>query len=109
MHWLDKSLGSTRQNGSAMDLKHLRTFVTVAEARTESKASQLLHISQSALSRQVTNLEEEFGLKLFERIGRRLNLRPSARTDSRIAVTCLAKRRRLASGSVECAGEMRVC
>ena len=45
-----------------MDLKHLRTFVTVAEARTESKASQLLHISQSALSRQVSNLEQEFGL-----------------------------------------------
>jgi len=29
-----------------MDLKHLRTFVTVAEARTVSKASLLLHISQ---------------------------------------------------------------
>jgi LysR family transcriptional regulator, nitrogen assimilation regulatory protein len=59
-----------------MDLKHLRTFVTVAEARTESKASQVLHISQSALSRQVSNLEQEFGLKLFERIGRRLILTP---------------------------------
>ena len=43
-----------------MDLKHLRTFVTVAEAQTELKASQLLHISQSALSRQVSNLEQEF-------------------------------------------------
>jgi LysR family nitrogen assimilation transcriptional regulator len=40
-----------------MDLKQLRAFVTVAEAWTESKASQLLHISQSALSRQVSNLE----------------------------------------------------
>jgi LysR family transcriptional regulator, nitrogen assimilation regulatory protein len=59
-----------------MDLKHLRTFVTVAETRTESKASQLLHISQSALSRQVRNLEQEFRLKLFERIGRRLILTP---------------------------------
>jgi LysR family transcriptional regulator, nitrogen assimilation regulatory protein len=59
-----------------MDLKQLRTFVTVAEARTESKASQLLHISQSALSRQVSNLEQEFGLRLFERIGRRLALTP---------------------------------
>jgi DNA-binding transcriptional LysR family regulator len=59
-----------------MDLKHLRTFVTVAEARTESKASQLLHISQSALSRRVSNLEQEFGLKLFERIGRRVVLTP---------------------------------
>jgi DNA-binding transcriptional LysR family regulator len=59
-----------------MDLKHLRTFVTVAEARTVSKASQLLHISQPALSRQVSNLEEEFELKLFERFGRRLILTP---------------------------------
>jgi LysR family nitrogen assimilation transcriptional regulator len=59
-----------------MDLKHLRTFLTVAEARTVSKASLLLHISQPALSRQVSNLEQEFGLKLFERIGRRLVLTP---------------------------------
>ena len=59
-----------------MDLKHLRTFVTVAEARTVSKASLLLHTSQPALSRQVSNLEQEFGLKLFERIGRRLVLTP---------------------------------
>jgi LysR family nitrogen assimilation transcriptional regulator len=59
-----------------MDLKHLRTFVTVAEVRTVSKASLLLHISQPALSRQVSNLEQEFGLKLFERIGRRLVLTP---------------------------------
>src|SRR4051812_50044529 len=59
-----------------MDLKHLRTFVTVAEARTVSKASLILHISQPALSRQVSNLEQEFGLKLFERIGRRLVLTP---------------------------------
>jgi DNA-binding transcriptional LysR family regulator len=59
-----------------MELKHLRTFVTVAEARTVSKASLLLHISQPALSRQVSNLEQEFGLKLFERVGRRLVLTP---------------------------------
>jgi DNA-binding transcriptional LysR family regulator len=77
MHFCDSNFALSRTSGfSVMDLKHLRTFVTVAEARTVSKASLLLHISQPALSRQLSNLEQEFGLKLFERTGRRLVLTP---------------------------------
>jgi DNA-binding transcriptional LysR family regulator len=57
-----------------MDLKHARTFVTVAELGTVSKAAQQLHIAQPALSRQIRDLEQELGLALFERIGRRLLL-----------------------------------
>src|SRR5262249_50859702 len=56
--------GCAWQKVGTMDLKQLRTFVAVADARTVSKASLLLHISQPALSRQVSNLEQEFGLKL---------------------------------------------
>src|ERR1700727_3108784 len=57
-----------------MDLRHLRTFVTVSEQGSGSKASLRLRIAQPALSRQIKELEEEFGLRLFDRIRRRLVL-----------------------------------
>src|SRR3984893_15966140 len=57
-----------------MDLKRLRTFVAVADLGTVSKAALRLRISQSALSRQISDLEHEYGFKLFDRIGRRLFL-----------------------------------
>jgi len=57
-----------------VDFKRLRTFVTVADLGTVSKAALRLRISQSALSRQIADLELECGFKLFDRIGRRLFL-----------------------------------
>lgn len=57
-----------------MDLRHARTFVTVAELGTVSKAAVRLRVAQPALSRQISNLEQELGLKLFDRVGRRLVL-----------------------------------
>src|SRR3984885_11114878 len=57
-----------------MNLRHARTFVTVAELGTVSKAALRLRIAQPALSRQIADLERELGLKLFDRVGRRLLL-----------------------------------
>jgi len=57
-----------------MDLRHARTFLTVAELGTVSKAAERLRIAQPALSRQIKAFEQELGLKLFDRIGRRLLL-----------------------------------
>jgi len=57
-----------------MDLRRARTFVTVAELGTVSKAALRLRIAQPALSRQIIDLEHELGLRLFDRIGRRLLL-----------------------------------
>jgi len=57
-----------------MLLKHLRTFVTVVEQGSVSKAAVHLHIAQPALSRHISELERELGLKLFDRVGRHLLL-----------------------------------
>ena len=57
-----------------MDLRHLRYFVAVADTGGFSKAAARLHISQPALWRQVRELERELGVRLFDRIGRRVHL-----------------------------------
>jgi DNA-binding transcriptional LysR family regulator len=57
-----------------MDLKRLRTFVTVAELGSVSKAAVRLRVAQPALSRQLMDLEQELGLSLFDRTGRGLVL-----------------------------------
>jgi DNA-binding transcriptional LysR family regulator len=57
-----------------MDLKRLRTFVVVAEQGTVSSAAEMLRITQPALSRQLQDLQAEFGVPLFDQVGRRLRL-----------------------------------
>jgi len=57
-----------------MELRHLRTFLTVAEALSFNKASQKLRIAQPALSRQVQALEEEIGVDLLKRTPRGVTL-----------------------------------
>jgi DNA-binding transcriptional LysR family regulator len=57
-----------------MDLRQLRTFISVSEEGSVSKAAQRLHIAQPALSRQIMELERELGLTLFHRIGRGVTL-----------------------------------
>ena len=59
-----------------MDLRHLRYFINVAETASISKAALRVHISQPALSRQIHDLEIELGLRLFDRVGRRIRLTP---------------------------------
>jgi LysR family cyn operon transcriptional activator len=57
-----------------MNLRHLRTFVLIADSGGIAQASDRLHLSSPAASRQILALENEFRVKLFDRIGRRLQL-----------------------------------
>jgi DNA-binding transcriptional LysR family regulator len=61
--------------GSTVELRHLRYFVAVAEAENVLRAAtQKLHVSQPAVSRQIRDLEHELGVQLFERTGKSVRL-----------------------------------
>src|SRR5258706_12198720 len=57
-----------------MELRHLRYFVAVAEALNFTKASARLRVAQPALSRQMTDLEDEIGVDLLKRSPRGVTL-----------------------------------
>lgn len=57
-----------------VDLRQIRTFVHVAELGSISAAAERLHVAQPALSRQLQSLEQELGVRLFQRHGRGMAL-----------------------------------
>ena len=57
-----------------MELRHLRYFVVVGEEQHYGRASRRLGVAQPALSRQIQDLEEEVGFKLFDRLPRGVKL-----------------------------------
>lgn len=59
-----------------MELRQLYYFVKVANREHVTRAAEELHVAQSAVSRQIHQLEEELGVKLFLQKGRNLQLTP---------------------------------
>lgn len=57
-----------------MKLKQLKNFIAVCEELHFTRAAEKLGIAQSTLSLQIAALEEEIGLPLFDRIGKKITL-----------------------------------
>jgi DNA-binding transcriptional LysR family regulator len=95
-----------------MELRHLRYFVAVAEVLNFTKAATRLRLAQPALSRQVSDLEDELGVDLLKRNSHGVSLTAEgkmfledARAMLKYAEESVAKVRALARGE---AGELQV-
>ncbi len=62
-----------------LNLRHIRTFLEIARAESVSLAADRLNITQPAVSRSLKELEEMLGVRLFDRVGRRLRLNEAGR------------------------------
>ncbi|MBU8907952.1 LysR family transcriptional regulator [Desertibacillus haloalkaliphilus] len=59
-----------------MELRQIHYFIEVAKREHVTEAANAMHVAQSAVSRQIFNLESELGVKLFIRDGRNVKLTP---------------------------------
>ena len=95
-----------------MDLRQIRSFLSVAETLHFGRSAELIHLSQPALSLQIRALEEEVGVRLFERNRRKTTLTAAGfafRDDAAAALSQLEQAIRMArlaaSGKV---GRLRI-
>src|SRR3546814_705013 len=57
-----------------MELRHLRYFIALAGSLNFTRAAERVHVTQSTLSHQIRQLEDEVGQRLFDRNGKRVML-----------------------------------
>ena len=62
-----------------MNIQNLRYFAIVAKLENVSRAAEIMHTSQSSISKVIQNLEEELGVMLFDRHGKKLVLNDAGR------------------------------
>ncbi len=82
---------SSDKNLSNIELRHLRTFLTVADTENFTRAAERLGISQPSVSIQVKELEVALGTQLFHRMGPKVTLAPAGRAFRERAELVLVK------------------
>ena len=102
-----------------MDLRQLEIVQAVAETGSFTGAGRKLHVSQSAISRQILLLEDELHEPLFLRNGRRIRITPAGDallslsrrvfTDVKETVTLIGESQQMLTGNLRLAGGMTVC
>ena len=102
-----------------MDLRQLEILQAIAETGSFTACGRKLHVSQSAISRQILLLEEELGEPLFLRVGRQVRMTAAAESlvqlgqrvflDVRETVGAITDRTRELRGTLRLAGGMTVC
>ena len=102
-----------------MDLRQLEIIRAIAETGSFTAAGDKLHVSQSAVSRQVLLLEEELGDQIFHRVGRRVRITPAGDAllqlgnrvfqDVRDTLATISDRQESLSGTLRLVGGMTVC
>jgi DNA-binding transcriptional LysR family regulator len=102
-----------------MDLRQLEILRAIAETGSFTAAGARLHVSQSAISRQVLLLEEEFKEPLFIRYGRRIQITPTGETllqlshrvfaDIRDTSESILDTKKQLTGTLRLVGGMTVC
>src|ERR1700682_6121665 len=102
-----------------MDLRQLEILQAIAETGSFTACGRKLHVSQSAISRQILLLEEELGEPLFLRVGRKVRMTPAAESlvqlgkrvfqDVRETVGVITDRTRELRGTLRLSGGMTVC
>jgi DNA-binding transcriptional LysR family regulator len=102
-----------------MDLRQLEIVQAIAETGSFTGAGARLHVSQSAISRQILLLEDEFHERLFVRLGRRVQITAAGEallqlanrvfTDIRDTSGSITDRQKVLSGPLRMVGGMTVC
>ena len=102
-----------------MDLRQLEIIRAIADTGSFTAAGEKLHVSQSAISRQILLLEDELGEPVFHRIGRRIRITPAGEAllqlshrvfqDLQDTVSAISDKRESLRGTLRLVGGMTVC
>jgi DNA-binding transcriptional LysR family regulator len=102
-----------------MDLRQLEIIRAIADTGSFTAAGEKLHVSQSAISRQILLLEEELGEPVFHRIGRRIRITPAGESllhlsnrvfqDLEETVSAISDKQESLRGTMRLVGGMTVC
>lgn len=94
-----------------MELKYLHTFMTILEEGSFAKAAEKLGYTQSTITFQIDQLEREFSVQLFEKIGRRMALTKAGEQIKPYIAEVLSSVRRMRSFETDlksCEGDLSI-